>query len=84
MADLELKDWKAAKYKIEHFDQILVRMRLYAIPIAIGVFVMGLTAYQFHYTVQVSILSMTVSGTSLILMAGSIYLTAIFALDIFY
>ena len=76
--DLYLKDWETAKKNIVHFDDIVIRMRLEGIPIAITVLTIGFA--EFQYTRGIKVFG-SYPAAGFIPLFGAIYLFGIFLLD---
>ncbi|MDH5463586.1 MAG: hypothetical protein OEW49_04695 [Nitrosopumilus sp.] len=80
--DLRLEDWKMAKDRIKHFDDIVMKTRVQGIPIA--------TAMQIAAFVTASSVGHITTGFfnlpvfSLILISSIIYLVPVVLLDFFH
>ncbi|MCP8321727.1 MAG: hypothetical protein H3Z52_12435 [archaeon] len=78
--ELLLQDWLMTKDRIKHFDDIVVRIRIQGIPIATAILAAGLISYQ--YTKEVIFFG--ISAPALVVLAGTLYIIPILALDLFH
>lgn len=78
--ELLLKDWEVTKDRIKHFDDVIVRLRLQSIPIALGIMSLGAALYSTVKTIPIPILGG--SAGSLLFLAAGLYLIPILALDL--
>ena len=82
--DYVFEDWKMAKDRIKHFDDVVVRIRLQGLGIAATIMSIGAASLQFTGAVRISIGPYTVAGSAVIVLLGSFYLIPVAALDYFH
>lgn len=82
MEDVELflRDWEVTKERIKHFDDVIIRLRLQGIPIALAIMSLGAVIYPRIQAVPIPIIHGSVG--SLLFFAAGIYLIPVLALDI--
>lgn len=78
--ELYLRDWEVTKERIKHFDDVIIRLRLQGIPIALALMSLGAIIYPSIKAVPIPIFHS--SAGSLLFFAAGVYLIPIFALDI--
>ncbi|WP_165394841.1 hypothetical protein [Methanofollis fontis] len=77
---LRLEDWKMTKDRISHFDDVIIRLRIQGIPIALSIMVLGALLLPFLSNETVPFLGWNAS--SLPFLAAALYLFPICLLDI--
>jgi quinol-cytochrome oxidoreductase complex cytochrome b subunit len=82
--DLILEDWKMTKDRIKHFDDIVIRLRLEAVPIAIGIIGAGLTSFQYTSKVIFRINNISLNATSIVILMAALYIVPVCVLDLFH
>src|SRR5437667_11909579 len=82
--DYPFEDWKMAKDRIKHFDDVVVRIRLQGIGIAATIMSIGVASVRFTGVVRIMIGGLSVTGVAAIAFLGSLYLIPVAALDWFH
>lgn len=79
--DFVFEDWKMAKDRIKHFDDVVVRIRLQGIGIAAAIMSIGVASLEFTGVIRFAIGPVTLTGAAVIVFLGSLYLFPVLALD---
>ena len=79
--DFVFEDWKMAKDRIKHFDDVVVRIRLQGLGIAATIMSIGAASLQFTGAVRFPLGPFTLAGSALIVLLGALYLIPVAALD---
>ena len=82
--DWVFEDWKMTNVKIEHFSDIVIRLRLEGISIASVIIGAGLASFQYTSKIVFNIDKITINATSIVILLGAVYLLPILALDMYY
>ena len=82
--DYFFEDWKMTNDKIEHFSDIVIRLRLEGISIAGVIIGAGLASFQYTSEIVFNIDKITINATSIVILLGAFYLLPILFLDMYY
>lgn len=80
--ELLLEEWKITKDRISHFDEIVIRLRIEGISLALLIIGIGFTIVQYAPKVYVNLLQWSAAG--LIFIFASLYLIPIFSFDMLH
>jgi hypothetical protein len=80
--ELLLEEWKVTKDRISHFDEIVIRLRLEGISLALLIIGIGFMIVQYAPTVHVTEIDFSAAG--LVFIFASAYLIPIFFFDMFH
>ena len=80
--ELLLEEWKLTKDRISHFDEIVIRLRLEGISLALLIIGIGFMIVQYAPTVHVTEIDFSAAG--LVFIFASAYLIPIFFFDMLH